>query len=146
MEIITQPLYDILSVHKGVERLDFFHVPLGVRGKTMEDTNMYFAHSLPEPQRFIVESLRVRALFHVPAFYNAGQLELMIGSKVYLYGAPLREFKAWKGFPVAPLMLEPLQNFGVSLIWRNGFPFRAAEDGTDRIAVHLYGRLARPLH
>ena len=65
----------------------------------------------------------------------------MIGCKQYLYAAPLREFKAWTGFPVTPLILEPEQNFGVALIWRDGFPFREAV----RVAVHMYGALARPV-
>lgn len=128
IEILRQSLYDSLTYPSaGQAQLTFFQVPKGQAGavglattaaKTLQDTNMDIAGSLPAPKNFLVQSIE---LFFFPGgsgtttyvpitltqlnsatfthfidnvffFAQSGWLELFIGSKAYLNEAPLLKF------------------------------------------------------
>ena len=114
-EGVRQTLYDFQTyANAGQTLLQFFQVPLGQAGKTLEDTNMDQAGSLPTPKYFLVESIEI--YFYpagdiarlqtggagtlvatefsndVKAVAEAGALTYFIGSKNYLQEAPLNRF------------------------------------------------------
>jgi len=110
-EGIRQTLYDSATyANAGQTQLQFFQVPKGQAGKTLADTNMESAGSLPSPKKFLVECIEI--LFFpgvdpvtqlaaiaetefandVYAFAKGGYLDLFIGSKSYLTEAPLGVF------------------------------------------------------
>lgn len=111
-EGIRQSLYDFTDyAAAGQQTLTFFQTPEGQSGKTKADTNMTSAGQLPDPQKFLVESIEV--LFFPgtnPAVYGAGAaanhindayvvsksgwLQLFIMSKPYLEEAPIGRFPA----------------------------------------------------
>jgi len=110
-EVIRQSLYDFQTYDaaNGHSTINFFQVPVGQSSKTLEDTNMEIAGSLPSPKRFLAESVEV---FFFPGddpssfgaqaandFVNdvykvlkTGYLRLFIGSKDYLIEGPLLRF------------------------------------------------------
>ncbi len=114
-EGVRQTLYDFQTyAAAGQTMLQFFQVPLGQAGKTIEDTNMDQAGALPTPKYFLVESIEI--YFYpggnisglqndvlanlvdtdysndVKAVAEAGALTYFIGSKNYLQEAPLNRF------------------------------------------------------
>lgn len=121
-EGITNTLYDSTAyAAAGHTTLAFFSTPLGqgtgLGGgpKSLSDTNMQIAGSLPANQEFLVQSVEVMfnpttptvaaqmpAAFGAQAiaqvvndayiFYRAGNLTFTIGSKAYLQEAPLMKF------------------------------------------------------
>lgn len=114
-EGIRQTLYDYQTyAAAGQTSLSFFQVPLGQAGKTVADTNIEVAGSLPQPKHFLVESIEVRfwpgvlpvtfatgALGtqaasnytnDVETFSQSGSLNFFIGSKTYLEEAPVGRF------------------------------------------------------
>lgn len=114
IEAIRSSLYDTLAyAQAGQTQLQFFQTPKGQNGKTIADTNMTTAGSLPSPQSFLVETVELfffpggnpsnESAANVPAvstftndvykFYKqGGSLEFFIGSKAYLNEAPLLKF------------------------------------------------------
>jgi len=114
-EGIRQTLYDFQTyAQAGQTSLNFFQVPQGQGGKTIADTNMETAGTLPAPKHFLVQSIE---LFFFPAedivtisnaaatdavltnnsndvqkFIEGGSLDFFIGSKSYLQEAPLGRF------------------------------------------------------
>lgn len=163
-EANTQSLYDSATyAAAGQTQLMFFQTPMGQSGKTRGDTNMELAGQLPNPKRFLLQSIELLFLpggtigsisaaaaastfmDDVYSFAKNGWLELFIGSKSYLIEAPLGRFPAKTqlrtessvtttvagdqvqnayaamiGRPYmlkAPILLEPTQNFSVSLNW-----------------------------
>lgn len=114
IEGIRQSLYDFQPYAVGGQTsLTFFQVPAGQSGKTLEDTNMEVAGSLPSPKRFLVESIELHFfplnpvsqtgavsalnLKDVYAVSKSGWLNLFIGSKSYLTEAPLGRFPPSNG-------------------------------------------------
>ncbi len=114
-EVIRQSLYDFQAwgaSGAGVTQYSFFQVPVGQSSKTKADTNMTNAGMLPNPQKFLVQSLEVfffpggeiaRILSaatdidtwsdDIEAFYHGvAYLELTIGTKPYLTEAPMVRF------------------------------------------------------
>ena len=114
-EGVRQTLYDFQTyAAAGQSQLQFFQVPLGQAGKTIEQTNMDQAGALPTPKYFLVESIEIyfypaaniSALQNdvlanlvdtdysndVQAVARAGALTYFIGSKNYLQEAPLNRF------------------------------------------------------
>jgi hypothetical protein len=190
IEAIRQPLYDYQAyAAAGQTSLTFFAVPNGQSGKTLSDTNMETAGSLPNPKRFLVLGISLQffpgtvlpgqapAAANIDAFVNdvyevftsTSYLELFIGSKSYIQ-APINAFPATtrlQGFGYAadattlaatsftrtgyaasagnpfqmspPVMLEPTQNFKVTLNW----PSVVAITNAGRVGVHLHGVLYR---
>lgn len=110
-EGIRQTLYDYQTyAAAGQTSLSFFQVPLGQAGKTVADTNIEVAGSLPQPKHFLVESIEVRfwpgdlpvvqaAALGASNYTNdvvtlskSGSLNFFIGSKTYLEEAPIGRF------------------------------------------------------
>lgn len=110
-EGIRQTLYDFQTyANAGQTSLTFFQVPVGQAGKTLADTNIEVAGSLPQPKHFLVESIEVYLFPGVdpvttlttiaaPNFANdvyaveqGGSLNFFIGSKTYLEEAPIGRF------------------------------------------------------
>lgn len=108
IEGIRASLYDFQTyAHAGTTtQYTFFQVPVGQSSKTLADTNMEAAGSLPSPKSFLVESIEV-CIFpglspltlgaaqtddfsnDVYAWTKGGYLNFFIGSKSYLTEAPL---------------------------------------------------------
>lgn len=117
VEGIKQSLYDSNSyLGAGQTQLKYFQIPqgqgVGVGGgvKTLEDTNMELAGTLPNPKAFLLQGIE---LVVIPSgtpvvmnttqvapdmtndmwtIANRGWLELFISSKMYLQEAPLGKF------------------------------------------------------
>lgn len=120
IEGIRQSLYDFQTyAATGQTSLTFFQVPVGQGGKTIADTNMEAAGSLPAPKRFLVESIELYfysgalvdtftvAAAALPqqaddtyAVAKSGSLNLFIGSKNYLEEATLGRFPPSTGIRV----------------------------------------------
>ena len=119
LEGLKQSLYDFQTYPAaGTTQLNFFQVPVGQSGKTLADTNMEVAGSLPTPKHFLVLNVQV---FFFPAgnpsavgapsastFVNdtwavakAGWLDFFIGSKSYLTEAPIVRFPPRNGLIVS---------------------------------------------
>lgn len=116
-EGIRQSLYDFqtYTAATGHTSLTFFQVPNGQSSKTVADTNMELAGSLPAPKKFLVESIeihffpgvlpeQIKTTLALPAFINdvytlakSGSLNFFIGSKTYLEEAPIGRFPAKTG-------------------------------------------------
>lgn len=110
-EYTRQTLYDFQTyANAGQQQLLFFQVPKGQGGKTIADTNMEAAGSLPSPKLFKVESIEIlfypgvlpvtlAAALAESEFANdvytvakSGSLKFFIGSKSYLEEAPIGRF------------------------------------------------------
>ncbi len=113
VEAIWAPLYDTqtLGLAAGTTELIYFQVPQGQAGKTLDETNMEVAGSLPAPKEFLITSVQVAvypqkdpgevgvAAGIIPTNWNdvyglsqSGHLRLFIGSKEYVVDAPLGKF------------------------------------------------------
>lgn len=195
-EGVRQTLYDFQTyAAAGQTSLSFFQTPVGQSGKTYADTNMTSAGLLPNPQKFLIQSIEIfffpgvlnvqaektalplppsQFINDVAAVNQSGWLELNIGSKNYLREAPLGVFPpkthllatgaiaesigsgasgssmnmissaSFGGRPYftePPLLLEPTQNFIVTLNWASSvaLPSNVAA----RIGVKLDGYLYR---
>lgn len=110
VEALWNPLYDYQTYPTaGVQELLFFQVPQGQGGKTLDDTNLEIAGSLPAPKEFLITSVQVvfypaanpgrEAASNVATNWNdvyglsqRGHLRLFIGSKEYVVDAPLGKF------------------------------------------------------
>jgi hypothetical protein len=112
-EGIRQTLYDFQAYAQGGQTsLTFFQVPQGQSSKTLFDTNMEVAGSLPAPKHFLVQSIEIYFFpstnpvsfdatgdYQIPTFandmytvYKSGWLNFFIGSKSYLTEAPIGRF------------------------------------------------------
>lgn len=110
-EVVRQTQYDFQAyAAAGQTSLQFFQVPQGQGGKTIADTNLDVAGSLPQPKWFLVESIEIH--FYpgvnpgtsvttaaeteftndVYALAKGGSLDFFIGSKTYVVEAPLIRF------------------------------------------------------
>lgn len=110
VEAVRQSLYDFQTyAAAGQTELIFFQVPQGQGGKTIDDTNMEIAGSLPRPKEQLIESIEVyfypgpnigqfgaqaesEFANDVMAVAESGSLDLFIGSKSYLTEAPINRF------------------------------------------------------
>lgn len=110
LEAKFQPLYDYqVYPAAGTAELTFFAVPSGQSGKTLNDTNMEIAGSLPSPQSFLTTAIQVcfwpgglTAAFgaqavcqnvnDVSAVARSGRLEVMVSNKLILGDGPLGIF------------------------------------------------------
>lgn len=145
LEKVDMPLYDF-SVYPedGLERLEFFSVPVGVDGKTMADTNMYLANRLPSNQ--VVEVCEIGVLPWCSwadrrALLSHGFLELQVMDKLY-FRAPLEQFLTGRSLRIT-LTLLSAQLFAVNLIWPLSNSPRVSADV--RLGVFLDGILSRLL-
>jgi hypothetical protein len=110
VEALWAPLYDYQTYPAaGVNEMLFFQVPQGQGGKTLDDTNMEVAGSLPAPKEFLITSIQVvfypaadpgrEAAGAVATNWNdvytlgqSGHVRLFIGSKEYVVDAPIGKF------------------------------------------------------
>lgn len=114
IEVTRQSLYDFQAyAQAGQTQLLFFQIPKGQSSKTLADTNMEAAGSLPAPKSFLIESIEIyffplNAISATGAIvaenwndsydvFKSGWLELFIGSKPYLDEAPLGKFPPRSG-------------------------------------------------
>lgn len=110
-EVNRQCLYDTVTYGgvAGQTSLTLFSLPIGQGGKSIQDTNMTTAGSMPSPINFLIESVE---LIFIPgsnafnegatagtpyyddvlSFKNNGALRLTIGDKSQLIEAPLGVF------------------------------------------------------
>jgi len=118
-EVIGSSLYDYTTyAAAGQTQLNFFQTPQGQGSKTLADTNMEAAGSLPAPKNFLVTSIEVNFWPGVnPSLFGAevageylndvwtlaksGWLEFFIGSKNYIQEGPIGVFPAANGLVVA---------------------------------------------
>ena len=118
-EVIGSSLYDYTSyAAAGQTQLNFFQTPQGQGSKTLADTNMEAAGSLPAPKNFLVTSIEVNFwpgvnpstfgaqtagtyLNDVWTLSKSGWLEFYIGSKNYIQEGPVGVFPAANGLVVA---------------------------------------------
>jgi hypothetical protein len=182
-EAIWQPFYDFQTYGTaGATSFIFFQVPNGQSSKTYADTNMNLAGQFPAPTAFLVTAIMVpffpgasasitgtagAAISNandVVGVANAGWLELKIGSKTYLYDAPVGKFPPnftvagpasvgvaqstgvlqtsisylraqGRYYEVTPFLIPMNQNFSVTL----NFPTAVTVTTTGRIGVILDG-------
>lgn len=111
LEVIRQSLYDYqVYLAAGQLQMSFFQVPQGQGGKTLADTNMNLAGSLPAGQQFLVQSIEVKfyasalpstgpiadavetGINDVSNVAKSGWLAFNVGSKNYLTESPLDRF------------------------------------------------------
>ena len=149
-EGIRQTLYDYqVYASGGQTSLSFFQVPLGQGGKTIADTNIEVAGSLPQPKHFLVESCEIRfwpgvnpvtlvTTLAESEFTNdvytlskSGSLNFFIGSKTYLEEAPLGRF---------PPKTKLEAQFAVALEFKQG----AAADEEQQVTMDMAYMCGRP--
>lgn len=194
-EGIVQPLYDYQEyAAAGQTSLTFFALPIGQGGKTLADTNMEGAGQLPAPKEQLVTNIQVVFMpgtvgvagtpatglpgvfgAQAPAnnwndcyeVFRSGYLDFFIGSKTYLFDAPLGKFSndfrlagstaladastagadgqsmvdyatfAGPVYSISPVRLTSNQNFKVTLNWPAAVPLPSTNEG--RIGVILGG-------
>jgi hypothetical protein len=123
-EVVGASLYDYTTyAAAGQTELNFFQTPQGQGGKTLADTNMEAAGSLPAPKNFLVTSLEINfwpgvnpwitgaaatggLLNDVWTVAKSGYLELYVGSKNYIQEGPLGVFPASNGLVVSPALSD----------------------------------------
>ncbi len=117
-EVIGSSLYDYSAyAAAGQTELSFFQTPQGQGGKTLADTNMEAAGSLPAPKKFLVTGLEINfwpgvtpgtfgaqaaagLVNDVWAVAKSGYLEFYVGSKNYVQEGPIGAFPAMNGLVV----------------------------------------------
>lgn len=110
LEGIRASLYDFQTYAQvGQTSLDFFQVPQGQSSKTLADTNMQAAGTLPNPMNFLVTNMQVyfypagdisqfgaqaaaESVNDVFDVMKSGWLEFFIGSKNYVQEGPIGRF------------------------------------------------------
>lgn len=113
LESIWQPQYDFQAYATGgATSMNFFSIPQGQSSKTYADTNLLLAGQFPSPCGFLITAIMVvfipnsagnpsstgtalaanSNINDVVRVANSGYLQLVIGSKPYLYDAPLGKF------------------------------------------------------
>lgn len=123
-EAVKASLYDFTTyAAAGQTQLNFFQIPLGQSGKSLEDTNMETAGTLPAPKHFLVQRLEIFAFPDASPAYagpmteaeqvndvydlaRRGYLDFFIGSKSYLTEAPLARIPACSGLIVSAAMSD----------------------------------------
>jgi hypothetical protein len=123
-EGVRSSLYDFQTyAQAGQTELNFFQVPVGQSSKTLADTNMSIAGSLPNPQYFLITNIQV---FFYPAgdiaqfgaqaaaeglndvwdVSKSGYAELFIGSKNYVQEGPIGRFPPRNGLIVSAALAD----------------------------------------
>lgn len=118
VEVIRQSLYDTATyLAAGQTELLFFQQPKGQNGKTIADTNMEIAGSLPAGKSFLIEGIGIHLfptanpsgvaattnfLNDIYTFAKGGNLNLFISSKSYLEESPLVCFPPQTGISNNP--------------------------------------------
>lgn len=123
-EGIRSSLYDFQAYAIGGQtQLDFYQVPQGQSGKTLVDTNMEAAGSLPNPKHFFALNMQIyffpgqeiatfgaqaaaEALNDVYDVMKSGYVEFYIGSKNYVQEAPIGRFPPRTGMIVSSSLAD----------------------------------------
>lgn len=123
-EGVCASLYDSATyAAAGQTQLNFFQLPIGQSGKTLENTNMKAAGQLPANNFFFCTGIELQFLPNMdvaslgaPAaqefandvwdFSRYGYLDFFIGSKSYLTEAPLNKFPPKTGLIVSGHMSD----------------------------------------
>lgn len=134
-EYIRASLYDsaTYTASTGHTQLNFFQLPIGQSGKTLDDTNMQSAGQLPAGQKFLVKAIKISFLPGVTVdtftavnaalprqgddvytFSRAGWLKFFIGSKSYVEEGPLGRFPSDCGIDLATAQATNSATTGVS--------------------------------
>jgi hypothetical protein len=125
LEGVRSSLYDFQAyAQAGQTELNFFQVPVGQASKTLADTNMQTAGSLPNPQNFLVTNIQIYFYFtasdlavfgaqaaaeQVNDVYDvmkSGYLEFFIGSKNYVQEGPLGRFPPRTGLILSAALTD----------------------------------------
>lgn len=124
VEGIRSSLYDFQSyAQAGQTELQFFQVPQGQSSKSLADTNMELAGSLPNPKHFLVMNIGIYffpagdpAQFGAQAaaenvndtwdVLKSGYVELFIGSKNYVQEAPIGRFPPRTGMVLSAALSD----------------------------------------
>lgn len=119
VEGIRSSLYDFQTYGAaGGSQFDFFQVPQGQASKTLADTNMEQAGTLPNPKHFLALNMQVfvfstlpiaslgapaaaEAVNDIQDLAQSGYLEFFIGSKNYVQEAPISRFPSRTGLIVS---------------------------------------------
>lgn len=132
VEAIRQSLWDTQTyVDNSTTQLLFFQVPKGQSSKTLSDTNMEAAGSLPAPKSFLVQTIELymfpqntiaadsttiaasKNLNDLYQLAKVGWLEFFIGSKTYLQEGPLMKFPPRAGLTGLQVGADSTANTGV---------------------------------
>lgn len=132
VEAIRQSLWDTQTyVDNSTTQLQFFQIPNGQSSKTLADTNMEAAGSLPAPKSFLVETIELyvypgntiaadsttiaasKNLNDIYQLTKTGWLDLFIGSKSYLIEGPLMKFPPRSGIGGIQVGADSTANTGV---------------------------------
>ena len=123
-EGVKKAYYDFQTYAQvGQTSLNFFQVPVGQSSKTLADTNMQQAGSLPSPIQFLVQDIQIfffpagdlsqfgaqAAAENVNDVYDvskSGWLEFLIGSKNYIQEGPIGRFPPSNGLTVAAALAD----------------------------------------
>lgn len=123
-EGVKKAYYDFTTyAQAGQTSLNFFQVPVGQSSKTLADTNMEIAGSLPNPKHFLVQDIQVfffpagdlsqfgtqAAAENVNDVYDvskSGYLEFFIGSKNYIQEGPIGRFPPSNGLTVSAALAD----------------------------------------
>lgn len=182
-DVIYNPLYDYQTkAATATQSQRFFQEPIGgPSGKTLVDTNMTLNGQIPKGQAFLITGVMIDFFPGVKIsttavddnfaddvydFYKTGALVLTIGSKEWVFQAPLLKFPpvnklfvdgatattvaattqnylysaaCGRPFNIEPLLLESNQNFNVELQSTAALPSTNA----GRVGVTLDGFLSR---
>jgi len=123
------------------EQLRFFDSP----GPATR-TNMYIGGMLPNPQAFLIQSIKIFGLGSAMAF---ALFHLRIGAKTYA-DRPVWLAGPRPGFTVLPgIMIPPLLNFHASIEWEGpadlGRGFSGRQIDSRPVQVAFVGLILRPL-
>lgn len=132
VEAIRQSLWDTQTyLDNSTTQLQFFQIPNGQSSKTLADTNMEAAGSLPAPKSFLIETVELfffpqntiasdsttiaasKNLNDLYQLTKAGWLDLFIGSKSYLQEGPLMKFPPRSGIGGIQVGADSTANTGV---------------------------------
>jgi hypothetical protein len=169
LEIVGDCLFDWMTPpDEPFNEMEFFRNPVGVAGKESFDTNMVLSGCLPSGVHFLVQGLQL-GVFSAKRFgttkaekeLKAGEVDLIIGNKIYIQYAPIGFFppvwfdlktkeylKFYSGFqPVSIfpfkvdpyLLLESTQYFSLKLKWKNFITVPRIE----KIGAMLFGARIR---
>lgn len=144
MEAIPATLYDLqFYIANQTTHLEFFGNPSWDRGRT----NMYQPNILPNPQAFLVESIRIHGVTRNLQF---GACQLIIGAKHYGVNPAWCYGMKEKGFKVRPsILIPPLMSFSFRIDWETAQPIGKGISGVEVIAhpiqVVMFGQMARPI-
>lgn len=145
-EIVPYQFYDTEVYCSGVtSRIRFFD--WADKSKSFARCNMYLPGILPNPQSFLIQSIRIHG---ITSRLQRGSGMLVLGAKHYGMNPAWSYGLKEKGLRLHPhLMIPPQMKFSFELNWEEAVEIGKGIDGQD-VSVHpiqvvLVGLLARPV-